>query len=399
MPRTCLISALGLAVLASSAAAAPSAKAGAPAVATTIPTPSPASAARAVTTASPATARLTLIPGDSEPAATDAAALDLAALRAAVTAAPRDRAARFALVRGLMRAKQSQAALAAAVEWRAIDAYNLVVVRLIGDLYSELGRRDEARRAYSAVVELLPKDAGAQRALASVLKQSGDLQGAYDRLRDAAESNAGDLRLAFELADVANRLGSLAEARQRFEALVADAETPDMIRHPAKQRLAQIYRQLARQASAAARPAEATALEQAIVALKLPGGTENDLKVYLTWDTDRSDVDLWVTNPEGERVFYSHKQGKRGEALYGDVTTGYGPESYTAPKVRAGEYLIQVDYFGGGRGNFSEARGEVTVVLDEGKPTEQRHVLPYRLFEVKQTVAVARVKVSKGAGQ
>lgn len=344
--------------------------------------------------------RLSLIAGEREPsAAADARTLDLDKLRAAVAEAPRDRAARFALVRGLMRAKRLDDALTAAREWRTIDAYNLVVVRLIGDLYSELGRRDEARRAYSAVVELLPKDAGAQRALASVLKQAGDLAGAYERLRDAAESSAEDRRLAFELADVANRLGALAEARQRFEQLVEDAETPEAVRYPAKQRLAQVYRGMARDAAAAGKAAEASELEQKIAALRLPGGTENDLKVYLTWDTDRSDVDLWVTNPDGERVFYSHRTGKHGEALYDDVTTGYGPESYTAPKVRAGEYLIQVNYYGGGRGNFSEARGEVVVVLDEGKPSEQKHVLPYRLFEAGQTVAVARVKVGKGAAQ
>ena len=45
-------------------------------------------------------------------------------------------------------------------------------------------------------------------------------------------------------------------------------------------------------------------------------GTENDLKVYLTWDTDRSDVDLWVTSPSGERIFYSHRLGKNGEAIH-----------------------------------------------------------------------------------
>lgn len=349
-----------------------------------------------------APSRLALIAGDREPASTDATGDetgDLAKLRAAVAEAPRDRKARFALVRGLMRAKQLDEALAAAKEWRGMDAYNLVVVRLIGDLCSELGRRDEARRAYSAVVELLPKDASAQRALASVLKQAGDLRGAYERLTAAAEASSKDRRLAFELADVASRLGELGEARQRFEALVADAETSEEVRYPAKQRLAQVYRQLARQAQAAGQPEEAKALEQAIGKLALPGGTENDLKVYLTWDTDRSDVDLWVTSPSGERIFYSHRLGKNGEALYDDVTTGYGPESFTAPKAASGEYLIQVNYFGSGAGNFSEARGEVVVVLDEGKPTERKHVLPYRLSEEKQTVAVARVVVSKGAGQ
>ena len=63
-----------------------------------------------------------------------------------------------------------------------------------------------------------------------------------------------------------------------------------------------------------------------------------------------------------------------------------------------GTYLVQVNYYGVGRGNLSEARGEVVVVLDEGKPTEARHVLPYRLFAAKDTVTVARIDV-KGAAK
>jgi cytochrome c-type biogenesis protein CcmH/NrfG len=116
---------------------------------------------------------LTLVAGDREPAQTDKpddAAIQT--LRDKVTAEPKDREARFALVRALMKANRMSDALAAAKAWRAIDAYNLVVVRVIGDIYSELGKRAEARRAYSAVVELLPKDATAQRALASVRRGS-----------------------------------------------------------------------------------------------------------------------------------------------------------------------------------------------------------------------------------
>ena len=338
--------------------------------------------------------RLQLVAGEREPAGAREAvsAADLDALRAAVAADPKDRDARFKLVRALMHAGRLDDALAAARAWRAVDAYNLVVVRLIGDIYSEQGERAKARRAYSAVVELLPKDAGAQRALASVLKQAGDLAGAYDRLLAAAAENPRDRRLGFELADVAYRLGRAAEARQRFEEIVADAEVPDAVRYPAKQRLAQIYREEAR----AAAPEQAKQLDERVAGLGLAGGSENDIKIYLTWDTDRSDVDLWVTNPAGEKVFYSHKQGQFGEALYDDVTTGYGPESFTAAHARAGQYLVQVNYYGGGRGNFSEARGEVVVILDEGKPSEQKQVLPYRLFEVGQVVTVARIDV-KGA--
>ena len=340
--------------------------------------------------------RFTFTAGDREPAdngAPDDAAI--AELRDAVAKAPQDRAARFALVHGLLRANKLDDALAEAKAWRAIDAYNLVVVRLIGDIETAQGKPAEARRTYSAVVELLPKDAGAQRALASVLKQAGDYQGAYDRLAAAVKLAPSDRRLAFELADVAFRLGKADEARDRFQAIVSDPETPEQVRYPAAQRLAQIDHARARELRAAGRTDEANALDAEQGALHIKGGAENDIKVYLTWDTDKSDVDLWVTNPAGERVFYQHKQGQFGEALFDDVTTGYGPESFTAPRAHAGEYLIQVNYYGAGRANFSEARGEVVVITDEGRPNEQRHVLPYRLFSVGQTVTVARVDVGQ----
>ena len=349
--------------------------------------------------AAPDGSRMTLIEGEKEPAGSrsEINETELAALRAAVTKDPKDRAARFALVRGLQRAKKLDEALVAAQDWRTVDAYNLVVVRLLGDIYSERGDRAKARRAYSAVVELLPKDAGAHRALASVLKQAGDLRGAYDRLTAAGAQSSKDRRLAFELADVAARLGQTKEARERFEGIIDDPETNDAVRYPAKQRLAQIYQQLRREAESAGKTDEAANYAKSIKELKLSGGTENDIKVYLTWDTDHSDVDLWVTNPAGEKVFYSHRNGKFGEALFDDVTTGYGPESFTAPKAGAGEYVVQVNYFGRGRSNFSEARGEVVVVLDEGKPTERKHVLPYKLFDEKQTVTVARIKVGRAS--
>ena len=92
-------------------------------------------------------ARLSMIAGEREPAnPRKLDATEVQKLRAAVTAAPKDREARFALVRALVASKQLDAALVAAREWRAADAYNLVVVRLLGDIYSELGDRKNAQR-------------------------------------------------------------------------------------------------------------------------------------------------------------------------------------------------------------------------------------------------------------
>jgi tetratricopeptide (TPR) repeat protein len=334
---------------------------------------------------------LTRVAAEGERASVDKGAL--AALEQKVQEQPKDRAARLALVRGLVAAGRLDDALAAARDWRAHDAYNLVAVRSVGDVYAERGERERARRAYSSVVELLPNDARAQRALVGVLKQSGDLAAAYERLTAAAVLAPSDQRLAFERADTAERLGRPQEAAALFRAVVEAREAPESVRHPAKQRLAQLLGVERRRALVGGDAAAGEALLAEIDALGLSGGTVNDIKVYLTWDTDRSDVDLWVLNPGGEKIFYSHKQGKGGDALFDDVTNGYGPESYSARQAAPGRYLVSVNYYGTSRDAFAEARGEVTVVLHEGTAEEQRHVLPYRLHQTGQTVLVAAIEV------
>ncbi len=356
--------------------------------------------ALALCVAAPETARsagrkLLLTAVDSEPDGGRARPSDgdLAALRAAVEASPEDRQARFALVRGLIHANQLDDALEAARAWRNEDAYNLVVVRMMGDIYSEKGDRARALRTYSAVVELLPKDASAQRALASVLKQSGDLEAARERLAAASALRPEDMRLQFELADASHRLGQTDEARTLLSEIATNEAAPESIRYPAKQRLGQLLSEQRRAATAAGETERARALAADIDALNIKGGVENDIKIYLTWDTDGSDVDLWVTNPAGEKVFYSHREGKFGDALYDDVTSGYGPESFTAPGAQPGTYEVQVNYYRAAGGNFAEARGEVVVILNEGSDRETKQVLPYRLFQSGQTVTVARIEV------
>jgi hypothetical protein len=59
-------------------------------------------------------------------------------------------------------------------------------------------------------------------------------------------------------------------------------------------------------------------------------------------------------------------------------------------------YTVSVDYFGARPGAFKEARGEVIVVLNEGRKNERRQAFPYRLFEEKDHVTVAKVRVAKG---
>src|SRR5689334_6298567 len=115
----------------------------------------------------PPESRLSVVPVASEPSEhRRVPTQEIEDLRASVAAEPQRRKPRVELVRALLLAGRREEALAAARDWRAHDAYNLVAVRLLGDIETEMGAAADARRSYSAIVELLPKDVEARRALA-----------------------------------------------------------------------------------------------------------------------------------------------------------------------------------------------------------------------------------------
>lgn len=107
-----------------------------------------------------------------------------------------------------------------------------------------------------------------------------------------------------------------------------------------------------------------------------------DLRVTLTWDTAGTDVDLWVTGPDGEKVFYQHAQGAAGGTLDVDVTSGYGPETFTQAKATPGTYRVQAHYYSGG----PPTRIELTVTQHEGTPDEKRRVFRSLLMAHEEVV-------------
>jgi hypothetical protein len=96
-----------------------------------------------------------------------------------------------------------------------------------------------------------------------------------------------------------------------------------------------------------------------------------DLRVTITWNTDNVDIDLWVTDPWGEKCFYSNKQTKSGGKLLDDLTQGFGPERFVAAKAVAGTYKLQAHYYGN-NGNALDATTYVTatVMTHVGKPEQ-----------------------------
>lgn len=96
---------------------------------------------------------------------------------------------------------------------------------------------------------------------------------------------------------------------------------------------------------------------------------KRDMKVVLTWDT-RTDVDLWVIDPKGEKCYYSHPSTKSGGNLDVDITTGFGPETFTMSRAMPGNYSIQVQYYSAY--NIPVTRVNLYIIVYEGTPREYR---------------------------
>ncbi|TAH04346.1 MAG: DUF2135 domain-containing protein [Sphingobacteriales bacterium] len=71
-----------------------------------------------------------------------------------------------------------------------------------------------------------------------------------------------------------------------------------------------------------------------------------DVRVVLNWNTNDTDIDLWVTDPNNEKCYYAHKNTAVGGRISDDMTNGYGPEQFIIKQAIKGTYKIEVNYYG-----------------------------------------------------
>ncbi len=117
-----------------------------------------------------------------------------------------------------------------------------------------------------------------------------------------------------------------------------------------------------------------------------------DVRIILNWDTDNCDMDLWVTDPRGEKCFYSNKNTRIGGRMSNDFTGGYGPEMFTIKKAIKGEYVVQVNYYGS---RSQKAAGPTTIqmqlVTNYGRPNEKVQEITRRLSTNKEVLDIGKL--------
>lgn len=105
-----------------------------------------------------------------------------------------------------------------------------------------------------------------------------------------------------------------------------------------------------------------------------------DIRVVLNWNTKDTDIDLWVTDPNGEKSYYSHKETAGGGKFSEDQTEGYGPEQFLLKKAIKGKYKIEVDYYSDTQFKLS---GPTTLMVEifthYGDDRQQRKLLTLQM--------------------
>jgi Ca-activated chloride channel family protein len=254
----------------------------------------------------------------------------------------------------------------------------------VADLLLKKGRRAEALRVLSNLAEMKLENRHVLRVLGYRLMQAGDWAHAVAVLREV-------LRLADEEPQSHRDLGlALAGAGQRQEAI---QRLYDVAARPWDERFSEVELVALNEMNEiiAASP---TPLDTAFIDRRLLKNMPLDLRVVLAWDSDNSDMDLWVTDPNGEKCYYGNRNTFQGGLLSDDFTGGYGPEEFVLKDAKPGKYKVEANFFGD-RQQIVTGATTLNLRLSSGWGTPRRkdETVTLRLSGRSETVFVGEFEV------
>ncbi|AYL93872.1 VIT domain-containing protein [Mucilaginibacter celer] len=101
-----------------------------------------------------------------------------------------------------------------------------------------------------------------------------------------------------------------------------------------------------------------------------------DVRIVMDWNMNNTDIDLWVTDPNNEKCFYSHNRTEIGGRISRDMTQGLGPEQFLLKKAIPGTYKIEINYYGDRQATIA---GPTTIMAEMfthyGTPQEKKEII------------------------
>ncbi len=240
-----------------------------------------------------------------------------------------------------------------------------------------------ALRAYSSIVEQMPASAETMRFAGYACLALGVHDAAAEIFERVRLQRPFEPQSYLEEALALDAAGRWSEAARNYEIVLAR----EFARHEeACHAVAAVrYSRLLLEASLRlAGTDDETARRRALVERRLRevaavAGEEQigptDLQLAVHWNTDGTDIDLHVVEPEGETCSYQQLTTRAGGRLSGDVTDGYGPELYQRAQIAASptapapdgprRFRTLVHYYGNNSSRWSVPTC-VLIVADRG---------------------------------
>lgn len=127
---------------------------------------------------------------------------------------------------------------------------------------------------------------------------------------------------------------------------------------------------------------------------KLITAMPSDVRVVMNWNKNNTDIDLWVTDPNGEKCYYSHKTTQMGGRMSDDFTEGFGPEQFILKTGSKGKYKIQINYFGDTQVTLS---GPTTVMAEiylyYGTNKEEKRIVTLQMEGKRGEIFIGEVEL------
>ena len=233
-----------------------------------------------------------------------------------------------------------------------MDLENRQVLRILGGRLQQAGRADLAVPVFRRVLVLAPDEPQSQRDLGLALAAANQPQAAVDALYEVAR------RQWPRFPEI--ELIALAE----MNALIATS---------------------------------ATTINTMRIDPRLLKNLPLDLRATLSWDADNTDIDLWVTDPNGERAYYGNPLTYQGGRVSRDITSGYGPEEFSLKHAKPGKYVVQAQFYGHRQQIVSGATTiQLSLTTGFGTAQQKQQAVTLRLKSRNDQVFVGEFEVQPG---
>jgi tetratricopeptide (TPR) repeat protein len=259
-----------------------------------------------------------------------------------------------------------------------LELEDAALVRILGHRLEQLDYLDLAVTTFEQVLAMRPEEPQSYRDLALVLARR-------------AEERSTPARSASEGPAAGKPPAKGASPREDYDRALSLLNR--VILGAWDQRFPEIELFAVEEANQMLAKAKAAGVSGIPLDLRLVKLLDVDIRIVMTWHADNTDIDLWVTEPSGEKAFYSHNRTTTGGLVSSDFTGGYGPEEYMVRRAMHGMYRIQSDYFGS---RATQLLGPITVQVDVftnyGRPNQKHKSLTVRLAEQKQNIVIGEIE-------